>query len=87
MTVRPGPGRTPVRDAELLLELPGHSVKGKPTSAMDDTPLEAWRGTGFLTSLPRLFVQIERILKVNGLSVMTHDVVEAARGTLVIGAI
>ncbi len=36
--------------------------------------------------LHRLFVQIERILKINDPSVITDDVVEAARGTLVIGA-
>ena len=36
--------------------------------------------------LHRLFVQIERILKIDGLSVITDDVVEAARSTLVIGA-
>ena len=30
--------------------------------------------------------QIERILKINGLSVITDDVVEAARSTLLIGA-
>ena len=35
--------------------------------------------------LHRLFVQIQRILKINGLSVVTDDVVEAARSTLVIG--
>ena len=35
--------------------------------------------------LHRLFVQIERILKINGLSVITDDVVEAARSTLVVG--
>jgi len=35
--------------------------------------------------LHRLFVQIERILKINGLSVVTDDVVEAARSTHVIG--
>ena len=35
--------------------------------------------------LHRLFVQIGRILKINGLSVVTDDVVEAARSTLVIG--
>jgi len=34
----------------------------------------------------RLFVQIERILRINGLSAITDDVVEAARSTLVIGA-
>lgn len=36
--------------------------------------------------LHRLFVQIGRILKINDLSVITADVVEAARSTLVIGA-
>src|SRR3954468_16143353 len=36
--------------------------------------------------LHRLFVQNGRILKINGLSVITDDVVEAARSTLVIGA-
>ncbi len=36
--------------------------------------------------LHRLFVQIGRILKINGLSVITDEVVEAARSTLVIGA-
>jgi DNA transposition AAA+ family ATPase len=36
--------------------------------------------------LQRLFVQIGRILKINGLSAITDDVVEAARSTLVIGA-
>ncbi len=34
----------------------------------------------------RLFVQIECILKINGLSAVTDDVVEAAWSTLVIGA-
>ena len=36
--------------------------------------------------LHRLFLQIERILRINELSVITEDVVEAARSTLVIGA-
>ena len=36
--------------------------------------------------LQRLFVQIGRILKINGLSAITDDVVHAARSTLVIGA-
>ncbi len=36
--------------------------------------------------LHRLFVQIGRILKINGLTTITNDVVHAARSTLVIGA-
>jgi len=36
--------------------------------------------------LHRLFVQIERVLRINDLTVITNDVVEAARSTLVIGA-
>lgn len=35
--------------------------------------------------LHRLFVQIERILRINELTAITEDVVEAARSTLVIG--
>lgn len=34
----------------------------------------------------RLFVQIERVMKINGLSSVSEDVVEAARSVLVIGA-
>lgn len=36
--------------------------------------------------LHRLFVQIERIMRINGLNAVTEDVVDAARSTLVIGA-
>jgi hypothetical protein len=32
-----------------------------------------------------LFTQIDRIMKINGLSVVTNDVITAARSTLVIG--
>lgn len=35
--------------------------------------------------LHRLFIQIERILRLNELTAITEDVVEAARSTLVIG--
>lgn len=35
--------------------------------------------------LHRLFVQIERILRINGMNAITEEVVEAARSALVIG--
>jgi DNA transposition AAA+ family ATPase len=62
--------------------------------ALDDTDFtdtQAVAAIARITSgnfrlLHRLFVQIGRILKINGLSVITEDVVEAARSTLVIGA-
>jgi DNA transposition AAA+ family ATPase len=37
--------------------------------------------------LHRLFVQIERILKINDLTFITDEVVNAARSTLVIGTV
>ena len=40
---------------------------------------------GNFRCLHRLFVQIERILRFNELTVITEDVVEAARSTLVMG--
>ena len=42
--------------------------------------------SGNFRLLHRLFVQMERILLINELHVITEDVVEAARSTLVIGA-
>ena len=41
---------------------------------------------GNLRLLHRLFVQIGRILRINGLHAITEEVVQAARSTLVIGA-
>jgi hypothetical protein len=35
--------------------------------------------------LHRLFIQIDRILRLNALTAITEDVLEAARSTLVIG--
>ncbi len=43
-------------------------------------------GRGNFRLIQRLFVQIERVLRINDLTVITDDVVEAARSTLVIGA-
>lgn len=41
---------------------------------------------GNIRLLHRLFVRIERVLKINGLTVITDEVVNAARSVLVIGA-
>ena len=41
---------------------------------------------GTFRLLQRLFVQIGRVLKINGLTAITDDVVESARSTLIIGA-
>ena len=35
--------------------------------------------------IERLFIQIDRVMKINDLKTITDDVVEAARSTLVIG--
>jgi len=35
--------------------------------------------------IERLFIQIDRLMKINDLQTITDDVVEAARSTLVIG--
>ena len=43
--------------------------------------------SGNFRLLHRLFVQIERIMRINDLTVVTEDVVDAARSTLIIGAI
>ena len=43
-------------------------------------------GPGNLRLLNRLFVEVERILENNKLSLVTADVVEAARSALLIGA-
>ena len=76
-------------NTELLPELPGHLVKGKPTSApklslaeldaaitryligtyhsrvhseIDETPLGAWRGKGFLPRLPESLEELDLLL-------------------------
>lgn len=76
---------------ELSFVLTRHWRKlGLPLDQADFTDTQAIATIARITGgnfrlLHRLFVQIERILKINGLSVITNDVVEAARSTLVIG--
>ena len=62
-----------------------------PAFAPDDyTDAEAMAGIARITGgnfrlVQRLFVQIERILRINALQTITQEVVDAAREQLVIG--
>jgi hypothetical protein len=82
----------PLQGDELSFVLTRHWRKlGLALDEADFTDTQAVASIARITGgnfrlLHRLFVQIERILKINGLSVITDDVVEAARSTLVIGA-
>ena len=81
----------PLQGDELSFVLTRHWRKlGLTLDDADFTDTQAIASIARITGgnfrlLHRLFVQIERILKINGLSVITDDVVEAARSTLVIG--
>jgi len=81
----------PLQGDELSFVLTRHWRKlGLTLDEADFTDTQAIASIARITGgnfrlLHRLFVQIERILKINGLSVVTDDVVEAARSTLVIG--
>ena len=81
----------PLQGDELAFVLTRHWRKlGLTLDEADFTDTQAIASIARITGgnfrlLHRLFVQIERILKINGLSVITDDVVEAARSTLVIG--
>ncbi len=48
-------------------------------------PILARITRGNFRLIDRLFTQIERVMKINELSTITDDVIEAARSTLVIG--
>ncbi len=82
----------PLQGDELTFVLTRHWRRlGLALDDADFTDAQAVASIARITSgnfrlLHRLFVQIGRILKINGLSVITDDVVEAARSTLVIGA-
>ena len=81
----------PLQGDELSFVLTRHWRKlGLTLDELDFTDTQAIASIARITGgnfrlLHRLFVQIERIMKINGLSVITDDVVEAARTTLVIG--
>ncbi len=82
----------PLQGDELVFVLTRHWQKlGLPLDNADFSDTQAIAAITRITSgnfrlLHRLFVQIERILRINELSVITEDVVEAARSTMVIGA-
>lgn len=81
----------PLHGDELTFVLTRHWRLGLQLDDADFTDAQAIASVARITGgnfrlLHRLFVQIGRILKINGLSVITDDVIEAARSTLVIGA-
>ena len=82
----------PLARAELLFVLEHHWRKlGLTLVDTDFTDAQAVAAVARVTSgnfrlLQRLFTQIERVMKINELGIITDDVVEAARQTLVIGA-
>ena len=81
----------PLTPAELTFVLTHHWQKlGLTLSAEDFTDAEAIAAVTRITGgnfrlLHRLLTQIERILKINNLNTITHEVVETARESLVIG--
>jgi len=82
----------PLQGDELTFVLTRHWRKlGLSFDSADFTDTQAMAAISRITNgnfrlLHRLFVQIERSLRINELHVITEDVVEAARSTLVIGA-
>jgi DNA transposition AAA+ family ATPase len=82
----------PLQGDELTFVLTRHWRKlGLSLDSADFTDPQAMAAISRITRgnfrlLHRLFVQMERILLINELTVITEDVVEAARSTLVIGA-
>jgi DNA transposition AAA+ family ATPase len=82
----------PLQGDELTFVLTRHwRTLGLSLDSADFTDTPAMAAISRITNgnfrlLHRLFIQMERILRINELSVITEDVVEAARSTLVIGA-
>ena len=81
----------PLGDDELAFVLTRHWKRlGLTLDLTDFTDAQAVAAVGRITHgnfrlIHRLFAQIERIMKINDLTVITSDVVETARNTLVIG--
>lgn len=81
----------PLTEEELAFVLTRHWKRLGLTLELDDfTDNQAVAAVsrvirGNFRILHRLFTQIERILKINGLNVITTEVIEAARSTLVLG--
>ena len=82
----------PLKSDELVFVLTRHWRKlGLTLDEADFTDNQAIATIARITNgnfrlLHRLFVQIERVLKLNEMTAVTDDVVEAARSALVIGA-
>lgn len=78
-------------DDELSFVLTRHWQKlGLTLDLTDFTDAQAVAAVGRITHgnfrlIHRLFAQIERVMKINDLTVVTSDVIESARSTLVIG--
>jgi len=82
----------PLGDEELAFVLCRHWRKlGLTLDLTDFTDAQAVAAIGRITRgnfrlIHRLFVQIERVMKINDLTVITSDVIDTACSTLVIGA-
>jgi DNA transposition AAA+ family ATPase len=82
----------PLANDELTFVLTRHWRRLGLTLDLDDfTDAQAIAAVSRITRgnfrlLHRLFTQVDRIMKINGLRTITLEVIEAARATLVIGA-